>query len=737
MLPFIGFQFSSLYAQNINKVYRGGISTDYFFKVFETSSGFDAFGTTTSFGAGSTDILFVKMDSCGEVLSSFAYGGFNQENFVGAFQKASGNYAIFCKTTSYTDVGSSLEQDILVFEISPDGSIVKSSVIERSNNSARTRERPFTAIASANGGYLIVGHDEGNNSYLDDPSILKLDESLNPEWYKEWTIVNECYGRGITELSSGSILTASMNATFSGGGINILKHTSDGEVIARNLINLENGWRKYIYPKPYGKSNSVVSLYDESYFLVTSNLLSPDSWGILKVDSNANLMWTKQYEVSNTNDKELSFYSIYTDNESIYIAGRTNVNLQPFVMKIDTSGSVKWAKNILSSGSGVNRGMGKIIGSNSEKIYLCGSSSNPASNTGTDGFFTIIDTSDILSNCESSFSIQVEDFFSLSSSMSGSISSRNVFKSWDQPITRTAITSFSAENVCPWEQKDTTICNGDSIEIDGQFFKIAGVYPDHFSDVYGCDSIILRNLIVSNEQSPQVDLGNDTTLCDGDQIILQNKTLSTLDKQWQDGSTNASYDAISPGEYWLMEQNDCGETRDTISIELEPNPIISLGNDTSICTGEQIRLTAQTDGDRVTWNDQSTRTTLDVSQEGTYWAISESSKGCENSDTINVELIDCEEFELHMPNVFTPNGDDLNERFRPIVFQHVDETVLTIYNRWGEKLFETNDIENGWDGNYRGEIVPDGVYFWLLEYREPRGVNPKLIHMNGTVTIIR
>ena len=129
MLPFIGFQFSSLYAQNINKVYRGGISTDYFFKVFETSSGFDAFGTTTSFGAGSTDILFVKMDSCGEVLSSFAYGGFNQENFVGAFQKASGNYAIFCKTTSYTDVGSSLEQDILVFEISPDGSIVKSSVI--------------------------------------------------------------------------------------------------------------------------------------------------------------------------------------------------------------------------------------------------------------------------------------------------------------------------------------------------------------------------------------------------------------------------------------------------------------------------------------------------------------------------------------------------------------------------------------------------------------------------------
>ena len=63
------------------------------------------------------------------IVAIASYGGFNQENFVGAFQKASGNYAIFCKTTSYTDVGSSLEQDILVFEISPDGSIVKSSVI--------------------------------------------------------------------------------------------------------------------------------------------------------------------------------------------------------------------------------------------------------------------------------------------------------------------------------------------------------------------------------------------------------------------------------------------------------------------------------------------------------------------------------------------------------------------------------------------------------------------------------
>ena len=82
------------FSQSLNKVYsKSGL--DYFTKVFETKDGYDAFGITSSFDIGFRDILFTKLDSCGEVVSSFAYGGIREENLVDVFQKTSGNYAVF------------------------------------------------------------------------------------------------------------------------------------------------------------------------------------------------------------------------------------------------------------------------------------------------------------------------------------------------------------------------------------------------------------------------------------------------------------------------------------------------------------------------------------------------------------------------------------------------------------------------------------------------------------------
>ena len=144
------------FSQSLNKVYRGGSGSDYFTKVFETKDGYDAFGITHSFGAGNRDILFTKLDSCGEVVSSFAYGGRRGEILYGVLQKASGNYVVLCQTTSYSPIAVDLEQDILVFEIEPDGTLVKSSVIERSDNSRRTRERPKCLITCRTGGYFVL-----------------------------------------------------------------------------------------------------------------------------------------------------------------------------------------------------------------------------------------------------------------------------------------------------------------------------------------------------------------------------------------------------------------------------------------------------------------------------------------------------------------------------------------------------------------------------------------------------
>ena len=331
----------------------------------------------------------------------------------------------------------------------------------------------------------------------------------------------------------------------------------------------------------------------------------------------------------------MQFYTIYADNQSIYIGGNTYNNRQPFVMKVDTSGSVQWAKNIPSLSTGILRGI-DLIKSRGSKLLISGSSFNSLSNSGVNGFFSISDTSNTLLNCESLISIQEQDF-PLNSSMSGAISSSNVFKSWDQSITRTSVT-LTAENVCPWEQRDTTLCQGDSIRINNRYEKVAGIYPDTLINATGCDSVVLRNVILSNEQIPQVDLGKDTTLCDGDELTLENKIPSTLDKEWQDGSSTVNFMVTSSGEYWLKEENECGEARDTIEVKYNSTPQVDLGKDTTLCDGDEITLRNRIPSNlSKQWQDGSTADTLLVQGAGEYWLLESNVCGV-SRDTVDVQL---------------------------------------------------------------------------------------------------
>lgn len=70
--------------------------------------------------------------------------------------------------------------------------------------------------------------------------------------------------------------------------------------------------------------------------------------------------------------------------------------------------------------------------------------------------------------------------------------------------------------------------------------------------------------------------------------------------------------------------------------------------------------------------------------------------------------------DVSMPNVFTPNGDGINDFFVPIKFENIDYAHLQIMNRWGKLIFETEDVLNGWNGDGSS----DGTYYWLIRYRD-------------------
>jgi len=90
---------------------------------------------------------------------------------------------------------------------------------------------------------------------------------------------------------------------------------------------------------------------------------------------------------------------------------------------------------------------------------------------------------------------------------------------------------------------------------------------------------------------------------------------------------------------------------------------------------------------------------------------------------------------LEMPNVFTPNNDNINDTFRPIEIECVNEEVLLIFNRWGVKVFESFDLLTGWDGNTNGNPCTDGTYYWIVEYTNTNNNEKK--RLNGFVTLVR
>lgn len=89
--------------------------------------------------------------------------------------------------------------------------------------------------------------------------------------------------------------------------------------------------------------------------------------------------------------------------------------------------------------------------------------------------------------------------------------------------------------------------------------------------------------------------------------------------------------------------------------------------------------------------------------------------------------------EISVPNVFTPNNDGVNDRFMPFAGTTIIEGYMEIYNRWGQLVFSTEDIDNGWDGTSNERMCPDGVYFYRLSYTT---VFDAVESRHGSVTLL-
>ena len=164
-----------------------------------------------------------------------------------------------------------------------------------------------------------------------------------------------------------------------------------------------------------------------------------------------------------------------------------------------------------------------------------------------------------------------------------------------------------------------------------------GQFWVELTDVNGCISRDTVNVVYNT--NPTLDLGADGIYCDSANFDVTQTNVSYL---WNDNSTNAIRTVSTAGNYFVaLTDNTTGcVSRDTVNITFAPRPVLNLGADTSICSGESIVLDAanQVPNTTYSWNVGNTTQTITAAASGTYIAFATSSVGCMGTDTINVTV---------------------------------------------------------------------------------------------------
>lgn len=237
-------------------------------------------------------------------------------------------------------------------------------------------------------------------------------------------------------------------------------------------------------------------------------------------------------------------------------------------------------------------------------------------------------------------------------------------------------------------------------------------------------------IAVNAKPMPQVNLGADTMICAGQQLLLD-ATTANATYRWQDNSTNAGYTVTQAGWYSVeVTLNDCSAI-DSMFVEIKPLPEVNLGADTTICEGNVLLLDVTTANASYLWQDNSVAPTFQVMNGGYFWVLVDVD-GCRTSDTIAVETKRCN---LFIPDAFTPNGDGLNDLFSINESSGLKILNLSIYNRWGNRVVFCEQSPFAWNGTFKGTPCDTETYFYLVTYSLTGSAEKK--YAKGCVTLIR
>ncbi len=261
----------------------------------------------------------------------------------------------------------------------------------------------------------------------------------------------------------------------------------------------------------------------------------------------------------------------------------------------------------------------------------------------------------------------------------------------------------------------------------------ANTYTVTVTDDNGCSATSTTNIV--NNNGPSIASQNVTGTCTGKTTGQASITISggtgPYTYSWSDGTTSATTNLnsqisnLNSGTYTLTvsDGNSCTAIGTAI-VTLFPLPNANAGSDQTITNGTSIQLTA-TGGISYLWSPTSSLNNSGISNPlasptttTTYTVIVTDVNSCTATDDVKItviESLDCGALNIFLPTAFSPNNDGQND----VLYVRANQTCVTtilflVFDRWGEKVFESSNISNGWDGNFKGQKMDTGVFVYKI-----------------------
>jgi gliding motility-associated-like protein len=501
----------------------------------------------------------------------------------------------------------------------------------------------------------------------------------------------------------------------------IYKINSQGEVLWRNDI---------LHDNTYETAYSVAELPDGS-FVVAGNAATLQDAGTLahgylaKFDANGKFLWEKIYDISNW-VKDFSDIAI-CPNEDLIVTGvqATNTGANLWVARLDSTGNLLWNKTF-TKGAGFS-----ILALPTGGIWVC--------------------AEEIILGYPHAWLIRLDD--------AGNIINEfyvNGPATWGKlrELTLTTdggfigvghsksdlwVVKFDSDGGLEWERRfggmdsddgyDISLIPGGGYYVLGRTYSSDGDVCQHRGDgdLWVVQLNETGNLVWQKTfggSSYDYPAGGIITSSDG--FIVVGETLSN------DGDAqHIPKQIINIAPIWIIRVNNLRYENLNVGIP-----------DTSICLGSLLSLHIDSIlcTDQIVWNTGETGVEIQADTQGVYWGEIRSGN-CSSRDSVRIHYVPCNgEPCVVFPNAFTPNGDGVNDYFRPIVLCG-DMVVqqIWVYNRWGQMIYKADNLGGiGWNGtSQNGDTMPSDVYVWRCVYQNSIGDSVISETVQGGITLLR